>query len=359
MAYWELNVDDFPRDEYGHYSFSNTEPSVPMPRTSNATKHPIWNQKLNHWAYLNPTKLHKPQDALEYLERLVREEKVDPKIHGKTPGYHWVLDNLKPLQRPPSDDGLPVGFPESFRSRTVLEPHEDKDGDIYYVSKENPPLVPMDAAGDTLHLIKELNERGYRRPSIRLAKNYYLIRQQVSADEVLTPDQEMTLIYAACLLSYCDTVDGHDHVKRYVEYFMAYKAWRSVDSEGYRVFKEAQRGREQVVGSTKADLSEVMATYKEGLGIRLASRSFALDIEGPIRFDQIPGGAVFTQYPAPELLKEILDEEEESPTYGQTILMPFFHPATESPRGMERHAFVFPFHLDPYDKVQEEKESRG
>ena len=58
------------------------------------------------------------------------------------------------------------------------------------------------------------------------------------------------------------------------------------------------------------------------------------------------------------MLKEVSDDDKESPTYGQTSLVPFFHPATENPQGIEdylkQHTFVFLFHLDPYDKVREE-----
>ena len=76
-----------------------------------------------------------------------------------------------------------------------------------------------------------------------------------------------------------------------------------------------------------------------------------MDQDGPTRTEQLPELAEFTQYPTPELLMEIHDTREGSPTYGEKWLQPFYHPTTENSdetlkRTIKEKRFSFTYQLD-------------
>ena len=124
----------------------------------------------------------------------------------------------------------------------------------------------------------------------------------------------------AVILSYGDSTQ-EENVWRYVEGLMAYQAWRDINDypDSYVLLKEAQQTREQDVGPIKADLSDAMSIAPEG----------RFSVQGvPMRYEQIPSRATFTKYPTPEMVRNVVDMTANSPTYGKTIPMAFYHPST-------------------------------
>jgi hypothetical protein len=339
--------------------------------------HPSWLSEMNNYLFAHPGHEHKPALVIKHLEGAHKKGRIPEE--ESFPSNQWVylkMHDWREAREAESDDTQPVYFPESFRSskRTVVATDEAGNHAPQPITVD--PLLPQEAVEDTLHLIRLLNERGYQRPSVRLARNYHLLRQCVPEAErnylgktlPFTPegkvnpvyqyrsDVDNRVIHAAVLLSYADSVKGHENVYRYIEGFMAYKGWRPNDTLEYQVFKEAQRGLAQAIGPDKGDLSGFVPSPG-------AERTYELDEDGPTRTEQLPELAEFTQYPTPELLKETHDANEGSPTYGETWMQPFYHPTTENSdatvnRSIKQKRFSFTYQLDnPENRTEDELRS--
>jgi len=309
---------------------------------------------------------------------------VIPSEAGEVPSDPTIrrwMGKKRDKDKAEADGSEPARYPHSFRPRKrKIDVLNEKTKEVETREVELPPLLPEAALPSHMHLLRYLNERGFERPSVRFVRNYHELRQvvpvQERTDDLVIQDAQKAglpatdirmdalklqsqvddfLVAAACVLSYADTVEEHEEVYEYVEYAMAYQAWKPFDEEAYQLFKEAQRGKEQVVGSIKSDLSDHEATPG-------AARTYWVDVDGPTRARQIPGVATFTQMPKPELVMAMVETDEKRPGYGETIYQAFFHPTMEnSLEAVERFKnkeFGFRFPLEPIAKVEAERALR-